>query len=418
MANISTEIQDILHKTRGEDVRDAFVSALRKICGQELPDVSTADKGKILAVDASGKWAALSIVPALDSIAVTTNPTKTTYRDGELLDLTGLVVTATMKADLTGTTTKEVTSESTFVPAEGTAVGIGTTKVLVSYTEDGVTKSTEIPLNVGHSLSSISVSTMPTKTVYTSGEQLDLTGIVVTALYSDGQLSDVTNSCTFSPADGTVLSTTGIQAVSVSYTESGVTRTTSFNVGVDEEPEPPTLFSLSVAHAPTKTVYYVGDTLDLSGAVFTAIYSDSSTKQLTWQSAGIICSPSHGTTLSTSGYINVSVSYTDGGVAKFANFTISVSARLAYLTIASMPTKTNYVVGENFDPSGLSVVFTDTSGTSATVTSSCTISAWADGEVIVIPDGQDHVTYPVGVSYVSGGQTYTASFNVTIHSAS
>lgn len=412
MADISTEITAILNQSRGEAVRDAFVAALKKIGVQALPSVSAEDSGKILAVNSSGEWAAMSATPSLYSIAVTTNPTKTSYVNGESLDLTGVVVTATMKSDLTGTSTKDVTSSCTFSPADGATISDDTNKVLVSYTEDGITKTTEISLNVSHSLSSISVSTMPTKTVYTSGDELDLTGVVITALYSDSATADVTSSCTFSPADGDVLSTTGTQSVSVSYTESGTTKTTSFNVGVDAVP---TLSSLSVTSNPTKTSYYVGETLDLSGAVFTATYSDGTTRTLTWQSSGVVCSPSNGTTLSTSGYVNVNISYTDGGITRSASFSVSVSVRLSYITIASMPSKTSYVVGENFSSSGLSVTFSDSGGNVTDVTSSCTVTAWEDGEIVAIPDGQSSVSYPVSVSYTSGGQTYTASFNVTVN---
>ena len=77
-------------------------------------------------------------------------------------------------------------------------------------------------------LSSIAVTTQPTKTEYTVGDALDLTGCVVTATYSDNTTANVTSSCTFSPANGAKLETTGTQNVSVSYEN----KTTSFNVTV------------------------------------------------------------------------------------------------------------------------------------------------------------------------------------------
>lgn len=65
-------------------------------------------------------------------------------------------------------------------------------------------------------LSSIAVTTQPTKKSYTTCETLDLSGCVVTATYSDAPTEDVTSSCTFDPADGAAL-TTSVTSVAVSY---------------------------------------------------------------------------------------------------------------------------------------------------------------------------------------------------------
>lgn len=80
-------------------------------------------------------------------------------------------------------------------------------------------------------LSSIAVTTQPTKTTYTVGETLDLTGCVVTATYSDASTENVTSSCTFAPANGATLSTEGTQTVTVTYSD----QNTSFNVTVNAE---------------------------------------------------------------------------------------------------------------------------------------------------------------------------------------
>jgi hypothetical protein len=81
-------------------------------------------------------------------------------------------------------------------------------------------------------LVSIGVITMPTKTTYTAGEALDLSGMVVRATYSDGSMATVTG-WTSTPANGAVLSTTGPNLVTISYTEGSVTKTTTFNVTVN-----------------------------------------------------------------------------------------------------------------------------------------------------------------------------------------
>lgn len=71
-------------------------------------------------------------------------------------------------------------------------------------------------------LSSIAVTTQPTKKNYTTCETLDLSGCVVTATYSDGSTENVTSSCTFNPANGAAL-TTSVTSVAVSYEEKAAT---------------------------------------------------------------------------------------------------------------------------------------------------------------------------------------------------
>ncbi|MCL2652281.1 MAG: bacterial Ig-like domain-containing protein [Propionibacteriaceae bacterium] len=83
------------------------------------------------------------------------------------------------------------------------------------------------------SLSSISVTTQPAKTTYMAGDALNLTGMVVTATYSNATTADVTASVTTDPAAGTIMATPGNQSVTISYTEGGVTRTASVSVTVN-----------------------------------------------------------------------------------------------------------------------------------------------------------------------------------------
>ena len=81
-------------------------------------------------------------------------------------------------------------------------------------------------------LESIEVTVYPTKTVYTVGDPLDLTGMVVTATYSDGSTMDVTSLCDTVPEAGAILNTAGSsQAVTVTYGD----KTTSFAITVNPD---------------------------------------------------------------------------------------------------------------------------------------------------------------------------------------
>ena len=82
-------------------------------------------------------------------------------------------------------------------------------------------------------VAAISVTTQPAATNYEEGDALDLTGLVVTATYPSGATLDVTERCTFSPSEGSILDTVGTLAITVSYTEGIVTKTTTFSVNVE-----------------------------------------------------------------------------------------------------------------------------------------------------------------------------------------
>jgi hypothetical protein len=73
---------------------------------------------------------------------------------------------------------------------------------------------------------------MPTITTYTVGETLSLTGIVVTAKYSDNTSAAITTFTT-TPSEGSTLDTAGTTTVTVSYTEGTVTKSATFDVVVN-----------------------------------------------------------------------------------------------------------------------------------------------------------------------------------------
>ena len=135
----------------------------------------------------------------------------------------------------------------------------------------------------------------------------------VTATYSDNSTKTVTG-WTCSP---TKLNTKGTQTITVTYIEGGVTKTTTFDVTVNEkEPDPEaTLTSIEVTKEPTKTVYDKGEELDTAGIVITAHYSDGSEKAIS--AAGCTFT---GFDSSSAGVKTVTVTYQ----RKTAQFTVTV----------------------------------------------------------------------------------------------
>lgn len=86
-------------------------------------------------------------------------------------------------------------------------------------------------VKVGKTPFLIDVTSQPTKTEYNIGDNLDLTGLEVTAYYDDGSSTTVATFIT-DPAEGTTLNESGLKEVTVNYTEGEVTLTTKFTVGV------------------------------------------------------------------------------------------------------------------------------------------------------------------------------------------
>ena len=141
-----------------------------------------------------------------------------------------MVVTASYGMDGVIVTTAEVTGYQ----VTPNPLTDGVTKVTITYSELGETCQTTQDITVIHKLLSIQVTTNPTKTTYEYGDTLQTTGMVVTASYSDSTSSAVTGySC--SP---TSLTAVGTQKITVSYTENGVTQSTSFNVTVERKSVP------------------------------------------------------------------------------------------------------------------------------------------------------------------------------------
>lgn len=162
-------------------------------------------------------------------IEVTTPPTKTSYKAGEKINLAGMVV----KANFLDGSSQDITSQCAFSPSAGTTVYEDTTKINVTWVWDkaNITYQTSQAITVTRVLSSIAITTQPTKRNYTKGEALNLSGMVVKATFNSGN-SAVVTSYTTSPANGSTLSTIGTIAVTVSYSENGVTKTASTTVTV------------------------------------------------------------------------------------------------------------------------------------------------------------------------------------------
>lgn len=168
-------------------------------------------------------------------------------------------------------------------------------------------------------MESLTIATPPNKTVYKSGETFDPTGMVVVANYGEGLMANVTG-YTVSPS----VLTDGVSEVVITYTEGRITKTATVAVTVKK-----VLVGIAITMQPAKTVYQYQESLDPTGMVVTATFSDGST-------AAVLDYTYPTTNFSTLGRQVMKLEYTYEGVTKSVDLVVTVQGK----TIA-VPTQTN-----------------------------------------------------------------------------
>jgi hypothetical protein len=157
-------------------------------------------------------------------------------------------------------------------------LGIIALAVVIGFAMAGCEQPTDLPTGspTGKTLTGITLNTDSVKKTYSQNETLNLSGLVVSATYSDSSSAAVTN-YTASPANNATLSTTGTITVTVSYTEGAVTKTADFSVTVT-----PTLTGITAEYTGTTHHVYTFTLLDSLKDHLTvkAQYSDSTSATL------------------------------------------------------------------------------------------------------------------------------------------
>lgn len=245
------------------------------------------------------------------------------------------------------------------------------------------------PIQGSRTLVSIAVTTPPTKTVYEAGDSFDKSGMVVTATYDDASTSIVTN-YSISP----ITLSKNDTYVTISYREIGVTATTTISITVKN-----LLKQIVIAIPPEETAYEIGDTVNLSGMVLMAYYSDGSSKQVT----DYDYSPK---TISSNDDTEITISYTEDGITKTTvqDVTVGNTPDLLKIEITEAPNKLRYNAGEYFDRTGMVVKAYFSDGTNRVITGYTYSPSGALGK--------DDTT--ITISYTKKGITKTALVAITV----
>ncbi|MBQ9976533.1 MAG: bacterial Ig-like domain-containing protein [Clostridia bacterium] len=198
---------------------------------------------------------------AVSELVIKTVPDKTSYIVGETLDTTGLSVYELMN------TGRKRDVESGWSVDEITFTEAGILKIPVTY--DGFTTTFTV---VVHDITpvSLSIKTLPDKTNFYVGQEIDTTGLVLFETYNNGDVVEVTSGYTLSH---TKFTEEGYTDVTVTYGDLSAT----YEVYVAT----PSLMSIAVTKAPTKTVYTEGELFSTAGMVVTGTYSAGLTAEIT-----------------------------------------------------------------------------------------------------------------------------------------
>lgn len=190
----------------------------------------TVNDNKIV-ITYQGKTATLRITvkeapPAektLQKIEITSQPNKLTYNEGEKFDPTGMIVKGIYSDN-----SDIILSNYDYSPKGNLTKN--DTAVIITY--QGKTATVNITVQEvkqeERKLERIEITSQPNKTTYTEGEKFDSTGMIITAIYSDGTREIITN---YSCFPVTELKQNNNE-ITVSYTYNGKTVTAKYPIEV------------------------------------------------------------------------------------------------------------------------------------------------------------------------------------------
>ena len=310
------------------------------------------------------------IVPT--ALSIIKLPDKVDYYIGESFTAGGINI----KASFNDGTSKDVTDSVSYSAPDMTSEGIK--EITVSY--GGVTASFVINV-ISATVTEITVTKLPDKVDYYTGETLDTLGMVITATYSDGASKDITQEAVYSQPD---MSTAGTKTVEIIFAG----QRTEFNINVTEA----AATGISITQYPSKVTYFIGETFDPSGIIVMAAFSDGSTRDVT--NSVSYTQPD----MTAAGEKEITVTF--GNVSSSFNIT-ALDIEVTAIAITQFPDKLEYNAGDEFTYSGIAVTADFSDGTSSDVTGSITVAQ---------PDMLTPGVKAVIVSY--GGKT--AEYNITV----
>lgn len=298
----------------------------------------------------------------LDGIGIQ-EPSKKVFYQGETFSYEGLIVYALYSSGET-----EILDSNRYgVSYEPGALNtLGTHTVTITFTDNCVvsgysltiTKTATYEITVREpQLTEIKVDPSNSQTGFYCGGSFSSDNLIVCAIYENGECSYPTDYIVDSASVN--MSCPGIYPVYISYTDRGITKTTSYDVTVDN----PTLESITLS-GDYRTVFDYQGVFNYTGLCVTANYQEGFSREVE-----DFYVDSDSVDMDLPGFYPVTVTYTENGITKTASYMVEVEYRGPVLVSISLSGdyRTEFYVGEEFDADGLVVTAHYTSGAARVV---------------------------------------------------
>ena len=353
----------------------------------------------------------VAVNDTISSIALIKQPTKTIYKQGENLDLTGAVVQVTLgsggKANINlpdGSVTVSTYNPSTTGSKQHLTVKLGT-----------ATASNTIDVEAYNYISN-STLVKPSKTSYKYGEALDLKAGKLDFTWKSGNMTNA--SLTADMVSGYSATKLGTQTITVKYNAKYTlsdgntvtdTITKTFTVSVDNEAK-----SIEIT-PPSKTQYNYGSKLELAGGKISVRYADGTTENVT-MTADMI-TEDDGSTVNMSPDVTsfvdnkysktLKISYTEDEATKTVNYPITIINDIKSIAMHTTPTKTKYNVNDTLDVTNGEIKIVRAVGNPEIKTITSNMVSGFDSS-------KENTNLPLTVSYTENGIRKTTTYNVSV----
>ena len=340
---------------------------------------------------------------------ISVSPTSVTgkYNDELSKIITNNNITYTVTYAKAGAKTPVVLAESMVTGYNKT--NIAEQNLTVTYTDNDIDSATNgqsftatLDVTLSNEITGITI-TAPTTNKYNHGNSLNLAGGKIELTYADGTTgTEPITSATITEADGSTLNMspnaseygadyTLSKTLKIEYTKDGVTGTVNYPITIVNDVK-----SITIHTIPTKVSYNVNETLDVTAGEIKVTRATGTPEIIPMTNSMVtnFDSTKENTTL------KLNVEYTENGVTKTADYTVSVKDSVKKITLKTTP-KTDYKYNDEIDISTGVITVESGSGTKDIQVTESMITGYDKTQL-----GEQEIT----ISY--GGQTTTYKVNV------